>query len=77
MLYDSTLPQAYNNEKPTEDRLNDTRRARKWPWIIVALILAVAIAIGVSVGVWHRREHSMYTPSTTSRYGSRLARISS
>ena len=75
MLYDSTLPQAYDNEKPTEDRLDVTRRARKWPWIIVALILAVAIAIGVSVGVWHHREHSLYTPSTTSKYESCLARI--
>lgn len=77
VFYDGTLPEAHNNEKPIEDCLDVTRTARKWPWIIIALVLAAAIAVGVSVGIWHHRERSLQMPSRFSRYGNCLARISS
>ncbi|KAL9071738.1 MAG: hypothetical protein Q9161_004002 [Pseudevernia consocians] len=61
--YDDSLPEAHGNEKPTEEHLQVTKLARKWPWIVLGLILAAAIAVGVSVGIWHHREHSLHKPS--------------
>lgn len=77
MFYDGSLPEAHDNEKPTEEHLNIIKLALKWPWIIMALILAVAIAIGVSVGIWHHRELSFPKPSRVSRCGDDTIRISS
>ena len=73
--YNDSLPEAHGNENPTEEHLQVTKLARKWPWIVLGLILAAAIAVGVSVGIWHHREHSLLKPSRVSRYGSCLAQI--
>ena len=77
MFYDGSLPEAHNNEKPTEEHLHVTKRAPKWPWIVMALILAAAIAVGVSVGVWHHRKQSLHKAPITSRCGICTDRISS
>lgn len=80
MFYDNSLPEAYENEKPTEpteEHFHFIKLALKWPWIIMTLILAAAIAIGVSVGIWHHREQSFHNPSRISRCEDCINRISS